>query len=258
MTGVATDYRDGIRACVTNGKRLLEDAESLRDWERYGTSLALTILAEEEFAKAFLLYLIQDQAVPSTSEVLRALRDHHCKHLLTVFMEYLDAGDGLIAPRVDAQYDPERRLPNEVASAVNLFRHQRIHKWEDPHSEVLEPEDYDVATERLPNDIDLTKQNAIYVRIARNGCVVSTPLSVTEDRVTAEMDKCSRLRELAMQVEGGYVLLDRDYERLKDALTMVFTPPVRNDVGEPGEVPGLRFYSEEWQLVTLQTTKGEE
>src|SRR6266478_5000473 len=89
MTEATIDYRDAIKACTINGKGLLEDAELLQDFERYGTALALTILAEEEFAKAFLLYLLQDKAIPSTPEVWRALRDHHCKHLLTIFMEYL-------------------------------------------------------------------------------------------------------------------------------------------------------------------------
>ncbi|MGH9428776.1 MAG: AbiV family abortive infection protein, partial [Terriglobia bacterium] len=178
------DYRDAIHDCVTNGKGLFEDAELLRDFERYGTSLALTILAEEEFAKAFLCYLLQDKAIPSTPEVWRALRDHHCKHLLTVFMEYLHSDAEQFSVRVKAQYDAKRRLPREVASAVNLFRHERIRRWESPHSKVLERSDYDNKTKRLPNNIDRAKQNALYVDISQEGKTVTTPVSVTAEQVT--------------------------------------------------------------------------
>jgi AbiV family abortive infection protein len=54
---MCVDYQNAIRACVANGQRLLEDGEWLRDSDRNPTTLALTILAEEEFAKAFFLYL---------------------------------------------------------------------------------------------------------------------------------------------------------------------------------------------------------
>jgi AbiV family abortive infection protein len=240
---------------VPHGKGLFEDAELLRDFDRYGTSLALTILAEEEFAKAFLLYLLQDKAIPSTPEVWRALRDHHCKHLLTVFMEYLHSDAEQFSVRVKAQYDPKRRLPREVASAVNLFRHERIRRWESPHSKVLERGDYDNETKRLPNNIDRAKQNAIYVDISPEGKTVTTPVSVTAEQVKLEMEKCSRLRELGMEVEAGYVLLSQDFARLKDSLALVFTPPVVSEVGDL--CPGVRIYSELWQLAALEATDEE-
>ena len=61
----------------------------MRDWDRFGTAFALAILAEEEFSKAFLLYLVQDGAIPWTAEVRRAIRNHECKHLLTLLMDHL-------------------------------------------------------------------------------------------------------------------------------------------------------------------------
>jgi AbiV family abortive infection protein len=125
------DYQRAIGACVDNGKRLVRDAELLRDDGSHSTALAIAILAEEEFAKAFLLFLIQDQALPSTPEVWRALRDHYCKHLLRVWMEYLDADVDDFIGRVRMQYN-EDELPRAVAGAVNLFRHERVRKWEQP------------------------------------------------------------------------------------------------------------------------------
>ena len=49
---------------------------------------AIEILAEEGFSKAFLMYLVQDNAVPWTREIRRAIRNHECKHLLSLLMEY--------------------------------------------------------------------------------------------------------------------------------------------------------------------------
>jgi AbiV family abortive infection protein len=251
---MCADYQNAIRACVANGQRLLEDVEWLRDSDRNPTTLALTILAEEEFAKAFFLYLLQKGVIPSTPEVWRVLRDHHCKHLLTILMEYLHIGDGSIIPRLDEQCQPDRRIPNDVASAVNLLRYDKIRKWESPHSEGLEPEHYEKETEQQAAKTDKAKQSAIYVEVSRDGKVSNTPTTITAQQIECERKKCSRLLDLAKQIESGYVLFARDFERLKEAFEIVFTPPVRTDFGSAGEfIPGVQIYSEEWRVVTLSS-----
>jgi AbiV family abortive infection protein len=53
-----------IEAAIQNGNRLLQDAKLLFDWDRFSTAFALSILAQEEFAKAFLLRLVMDDALP--------------------------------------------------------------------------------------------------------------------------------------------------------------------------------------------------
>ena len=45
---------------------------------------------EEEFAKGFLLMLIEQGVIPWNNAIWRATRDHSCKHLLTVLMDYAD------------------------------------------------------------------------------------------------------------------------------------------------------------------------
>src|SRR5712692_10312059 len=96
MASKAEIFSRTISACFENGKKLLEDAKLLFDWDRFSTALALSILAQEEFAKAFLLDLVVDDALPWLPEVQRSMANHECKHLLAIVMEWLSL------------YDPER------------------------------------------------------------------------------------------------------------------------------------------------------
>ena len=77
-----------ISATVDNGKSLLDDAKMLFDWDRFSTALALGVLAQEEFAKAFLLQLVADDALPWLPEVRMSIARHQCKHLLAIVMEW--------------------------------------------------------------------------------------------------------------------------------------------------------------------------
>jgi AbiV family abortive infection protein len=82
-----------ISASVANGKNLLADARLLFDWDRFSTALALAVLAQEEFAKAFILRLISDNALPWIPEVMSSIVRHKCKHLLALVMEWLPVLD---------------------------------------------------------------------------------------------------------------------------------------------------------------------
>ncbi len=81
-------FLETAKACLINGDRLLSDAETL-SYDRSPTSLALAIIAEEEFAKGFLLFLVDSGVIPWNEAILlRVTRDHHCKQLLAMLMEY--------------------------------------------------------------------------------------------------------------------------------------------------------------------------
>jgi AbiV len=95
---VNTSFIETARACLANGERLLCDAKFLSDpnqrffedadvpWKP--RSLALAMLAEEEFAKGFLLFLVGQGIIPWSNGVKHAARDHSSKHLLSALMEY--------------------------------------------------------------------------------------------------------------------------------------------------------------------------
>jgi hypothetical protein len=77
-------------------------------------------------------------------------------------------------------------------------------------------------------------------------------MSVTPEQVKSELQRCFHLHYLAEQIQGGYVLLDRDFERVKEAFAIVFTPPLRSEVTElDGLIPGFQIFCEEWRMVEL-------
>jgi len=69
-----------MTACSENGRRLLEDAKTMLEWDRFPTALALAVLAQEEFAKVFLLQLVVDDALPWVPEIQRSMARHQSKH----------------------------------------------------------------------------------------------------------------------------------------------------------------------------------
>ena len=93
MPSKAEIFSRSISACIENGKKLLKDANLLFDWDRFSTAFALSVLAQEEFAKAFLLQLVVDDALPWLPEVQRSIARHQCKHLLAIVMEWLPPFD---------------------------------------------------------------------------------------------------------------------------------------------------------------------
>ena len=80
---------DAIHACLSNGRRLLDDAQTLEFSDPLATAYYLTLIAQEEFAKGFLLALVIRNVIPWDRRLLRAARDHRCKQLLCVVMDYL-------------------------------------------------------------------------------------------------------------------------------------------------------------------------
>src|SRR5438105_3678255 len=82
-------WTKAIEACIRNADRLRDGVEFLRYDEHRATAFALGILAQEEYAKAFLLQLIDREIVPWTRHVAQALRDHRSKHLVMMIMDWL-------------------------------------------------------------------------------------------------------------------------------------------------------------------------
>jgi AbiV family abortive infection protein len=74
---------------LKNAQRLLADAQVLKDFDGIPSAFALTVLAEEEFAKAFILYLVEMEVIPWTREIARSLNDHSSKHLIGIVVDWV-------------------------------------------------------------------------------------------------------------------------------------------------------------------------
>lgn len=237
-----------IQVTSDNGKRLLEDATLLLDWDRFGTALALAVLAQEEFAKAFLLQLVQDDAVPWIPEVRRSMARHQCKHLLAVVMDWLgpfDISELLANHRRNEEFheakmawlnrriarlaqgefaadsndpeplEPEVSFPEEIAIALNIYRHEEIERlksgigWRDP--------DWSKGRARDIADgaLDRVKQAALYVDISRTGEIGQHPGQVTREQAAEAIEAATRLSE-------GAAVFSHEYHALKDALHAIF------------------------------------
>jgi AbiV family abortive infection protein len=233
---------------TANGRRLFEDAKTLFDWDRFPTALALAVLAQEEFAKAFLLQLVLDDALPWLPAVQRSIARHQCKHLLGLVMEWLPPFDwdrlseqnkqseqkhqemmawlkrrleryqqGNFAPDPDdpEPVEPDFAFPPEVATALNIYRHEEIERlaakspWKD--DEWVSG----VARKIADGALDQKKQSALYVSITKTGEVGLHPGSITREEAAEEIEKAGRLSE-------GPVTFSDEYRVLKQALPKIF------------------------------------
>ena len=190
------NLKNAILAAIENGDRLLDDAKSMLDWERFPTSYALAVLAQEEYAKALLLSLIDADAIPWSDDVRRALHDHVCKQLVSVILDYLSPDTDEFLRRYDLSRLSEKRpiLPPDILDAIHLICHERIPRerdrwWIDPSDRPLDGIVKAIADGRLEGH----KQDAIYVRLDKTGEVRSRPSAVSSAAAKVEVERSERI-----------------------------------------------------------------
>jgi AbiV family abortive infection protein len=250
--------RTSIDITVSNGKQLLADAKFLFDFDRYSTALSLAVLAQEEFAKAFLLQLVEDDALPWVPEVQRTMARHQCKHLLAIVMEWLPAIDWetylekhrvreerhrqkmkWLQRRIERSkrtgasphledpelVDPDVPFPSDVADALNIFRYEEVERFRKFGSPWKDPEWATGNARRVADGfLDRRKQSALYVDISKTGQVGLHPGLITRDEALTEMQRAERLSEDPDRVSD-------EYQKLRDILPLVFAN-IQNE--EPG------------------------
>jgi AbiV family abortive infection protein len=219
-------FRESMYACLANGERLLEDVRWLLDLEQPQSALVLAVIAQEEFAKGFLLHLVDEGVVPWHPLVHRATRDHACKQLLAIVMDHMNPGfedwqqrfaEAIATPK------PFEGFPGPVASAINILRHDKIRRWEDSRWSWAEPPEYDrIATRTARGDVDAEKQDALYVRLTASGGVASMPTRVGLDQAKAAAERAGRLRAVLAQLAEKEVGGLWDYEQLQEAFQLLF------------------------------------
>ena len=237
-------FQRPITACVDNAKRVLEEAEW--SYHQASTGLVLALLAQEEAAKAFVLTLVRDGILPWTDDVRRTLSVHEGKHLVAVIMEWLFAvneqrfNEGLKALTAT---DSPTRLPPDVATAMNIFRHEMIERIGQRH-----PQRYDdwrgPARKLAEGKLDRKKQSALYVRVGRDGSLASEPPTSLET-FNEEMTRAKMLVDFAVDADRNCIFAFREYELFTELFKAMFADlrpgAIVEEVRFESPIPGVQF-----------------
>jgi AbiV family abortive infection protein len=232
--------QEAISACVSNGFRLLDDADFLGRYDGNPTVYALYILAQEEFAKAFLLHLVRRKVIPWNSSIRQALNDHKSKHLIGLIVAYLEPPfeewinrhkewmewyeawkeafkEGKILER-------DERFPPSITSALDFFRYEKIGRWEKTFWGWDEDDPgYDKEVQKLGEGaLDSKKQNAIYVRLGKDGQIAGKPTPFTTEVMDHELELARRLGGFARSIAEHGTPNSADYSKIEDAFAVLF------------------------------------
>ena len=164
----AMELSQSIKICENNGNRLLEDAKYLYDFDRFASAYGLAKLAQEEFAKGFILRLVESGALKWTKEVRRSLNHHVSKQLMAVILEFLNPDTDDFLKMIENNTLLTR--PRKVSDAIDIYVHEVLRRWESANWIWAEDPEYDKEAKSIfDGKEDRKKQNALYVQISRDG-----------------------------------------------------------------------------------------
>lgn len=208
----------------------------LFEWKRFSTALALAVLAQEEFAKAFILHLVMEGALPWTKEVRQSISKHQCKHLLAIVMEWLPSFDDWVQTSLEelsvspTEEEAEFYLPDDVSDALNIYRHEEIERIRSGFS--WKEEEWATGNARKIADgkLDRKKQSALYVDITKTGEVGLNPDLITSERAAEAIQRAERLSDSPLAPSA-------EYRQLKAIMTAIFEN-LRREPIEVSDGPG--------------------
>ncbi len=214
-----------IKACIANGSRLVAETYDLEFRNPTSTRFYLSMIAQEEFAKAFLLHLVRAGILPFNRLIFRAMNDHACKQLVGMLMDYVimhwEEMDELEA-MIDRDIALGDRFPPEISSALNIFRHEKIGRWESRGWEWEVPQQYDpVALKVADGKKDKHKQDSLYVRVNGDGSIGSTPDLISEAETGEEFERARRYQYFISKMMESEPQSSR-YMKTMDALKFLF------------------------------------
>lgn len=212
-------------ACFENGLRLIQERYALEYYAHFATRFYNAMIAQEEFAKAFMLLLVRDDVIPFTPQVVRAMNDHVCKQLVGMVMDYSimhwdDTDQYIEMIRKDAELGD--RIPDDVGSALEILRYEKIGRWESRSWSWEEDPDYDKSALAVAEGKrDRRKQDALYVRVGKDGRVLSVPAHTSETETKAEEERANRYGNLVHSALDGGAQSDR-YNKMIVAFKVLF------------------------------------
>jgi AbiV family abortive infection protein len=218
-----------IRACIDNAQRLHIETYDLEFRPLSATRYYLLIIAQEEAAKAFVLYLIKEGIVPMTSAIRRAINDHACKHLVGMIMEYMIMhweGTDELKAIIARDFELGNNLPSDVGSALEILRYEKIGRWTANNWVWAQDPAYDREALKIAGGKrDRRKQDALYVRIGSTGQLASTPEGITDLEVSVELERTGRylnFAEALISMEERYGFDKDRFTKVMAALKLLF------------------------------------
>jgi hypothetical protein len=165
--------------------------------------------------------MVREELVPWDSDLLRAIRNHACKHLVAIVMEYIDPEwDSLDKLReiINAEYDLEGRFPPRVSSALNILYHEKIRRGGFYDDGDYEPDVVAVAF----GERDKVKQDAVYVDLDKSCRVKNSPMDVTMDQAQVEFERARRYGSIVTGLSAADPYEGIQLKKLKEATKIVF------------------------------------
>lgn len=217
---------NSVRAVIQNATRLLEDAQFIEFIEPPVSAWFLTLIAQEELAKAFILCLTNRGTIPWNPHILRVLQDHKCKQLVCLVMDYLAPDIDEFITRCDAVAIKKELpiMPRRVADAINILRYEKIGRWVSQNWVWAEKPDYDHdALAIAEGKKDRLKQDALYVRLGKDGSVASTPMNRGAAALADEMEWARLFRGLVENLLEGAEHPGLDWDLVDKAFRLLFT-----------------------------------
>lgn len=179
-----------------NAERLLDDAKHLYEWESYPTSYSLFILAQEEYGKTFLLHLLAEGAVPTSPHFDKVLRNHQCKQMVALIMEYMQRKDFLELIEESDRFSGVRSLPPHILDAIHIIVHEHVfgrvrNEWTDQDKKI-----HPLALRIARGILDREKQSGLYVYVGQNGTMGRTPQTITVEQCAYELARTERVSDV--------------------------------------------------------------
>jgi len=218
-------YIQSARLCLKNAERLMYEAQWMETLAPPASRYYLSVIAQEECAKGFLLYLVSDKIIPWNSFVLRASRDHKCKQLLCLVIDFLapDIDEFIRRTNMVVLEKKPPEFPSRIQDALAILRHEKIGRWESNAWVWAEDPKYDeAALEVCEGKRDFEKQQSLYVEISKDGHATATPWQITEEQVNKECECADRFISFLGFLKTGEPPNALDYEIVENTIRMLF------------------------------------
>jgi len=227
-------FFNSAKRCCENARRLLDEAEFLEYEEPPATRFFLSMVAQEETSKAFLLYLVMVDAIPWTPFLFRATRDHRSKQLVGIILDYMcpDCDESLRRLEERISKGKGWGFPRKVADALNLLYHEKIRRWEESFVWEEDPEYERTALGVSKGKQEKKKQRSLYVELQKDGRVVQTPQSITSIEADAEYERGRRFEQCVSRLFDEERGSAWELETVEQYFKIIFSQSIETEEGQ--------------------------